>query len=123
MHGGTRPKMVQLVRQIFTLSRLAVVCDEGHEHEKFGPQKETGGEWCFDTAKEAEHPRELCTKVAAAAVELATSKGIFVVDRSGPSNVPSSSSSRSRFSSPLPAFERPPEGSPEARWCQSSAEL
>ena len=73
-----------------------MVCDNQHEHEEFGLRKGTGGRWNFDTAKEAEYPRELCNKVAAAVVELATSKGIFMADKSlptVPSKVPSSSSS------------------------------
>ena len=78
MHGGTRPKWSSWYTNCSQLSRLAMVCDESHEHEQFGLRK-NDGKWCFDTAKEAEYPRELCVSVAAAVLELANSKGISLV--------------------------------------------
>ena len=47
MHRGPDQKWSSWYTKFSLLSRLAVVCNKGHEHEEFGPQKELEKKWCL----------------------------------------------------------------------------
>ena len=61
MFGGERRKATCFAANTSAIQALAVTCDESHSHK---PWLVT--EHGFDTALEAEYPRELCTALAAA---------------------------------------------------------
>ena len=61
MFGGERRKATCFAANTSAIQALAVTCDESHPHK---PWLVT--EHGFDTALEAEYPRELCTALAAA---------------------------------------------------------
>ncbi|CAE7929028.1 unnamed protein product, partial [Symbiodinium necroappetens] len=66
MHGGHRKKDTRLKSSPQVFSSLAAPCDGRHSHESYGQRRE-GGTWKFDTAAEAQYPRDLCVRMVQAA--------------------------------------------------------
>ena len=74
MHGSTRNKWTAWLGTKGVFSSLAVVCDNNHKHDGWNLVK-SGGKWKFDTAREAEYPRQLCSTVAHLVHAVAVSRG------------------------------------------------
>ena len=63
MHGGSRDKATALLHNCSELCTLEVMCDQQHQHQKWGISK-VFGSYKFDTSEEAEYPLILCQRIS-----------------------------------------------------------
>ncbi|CAE7492473.1 unnamed protein product [Symbiodinium sp. CCMP2592] len=63
MKGGRRPKHSRFRCSDSRLSSMAVECDNQHRHDPYLVYQ-TGRQWRFSTAEEAEYPPQLCQEVS-----------------------------------------------------------
>ncbi|CAE7805718.1 unnamed protein product [Symbiodinium sp. CCMP2592] len=63
MKGGRRPKHSRFRCSDSRLSSMAVECDNQHQHDPYLVYQ-TGRQWRFSTAEEAEYPPQLCQEVS-----------------------------------------------------------
>lgn len=74
MHGGSRPKHTALLCSANVFESLGVLCDGSHTHEPWGMHA-SQGRLEFDTALEAEYPREFCESTAQLVLNVAIKAG------------------------------------------------
>ena len=72
-YGGTRKKNTAFLTSHRAFAGLEKFCDGSHPHETWGFDAERG---IFNTAKEAEYPRQLCVRYVDVLVEALEEKGI-----------------------------------------------
>ena len=68
MHGGERAKTTRLKASAKVFSALRQRCDGSHDHRPWTVQLHEG-RWAFDTAAEAEYPKELASKLVQCVVQ------------------------------------------------------
>ena len=74
MHGSTRNKWTAWLSTKGVFSSMAMRCDGSHSHEGWNLIKRDG-KWQFDTATEAEYPRQLCATAAQLVLSQAVDSG------------------------------------------------
>lgn len=74
MHGSTRNKWTAWLSTKGVFSSMAMKCNGAHTHAGWNLVK-VDGKWAFDTAAEAEYPRQLCSTAAQLVLACAIDSG------------------------------------------------